>query len=285
MKKIILLLNIFALCLFASCSSNEYVTFDDANAFVAFGGASYAISEEGGSLQIPVTLASVKGIATTVTVEGVDDKAKSGKDYVITDGTLEFNADNRTAYVEVKIINRPGEYTGDMSFTLKFSDLGGVNAGFQSTTTITINDLDHPLSFILGDWTFSGTKYPSTPTSWTTTILKDAEDDSKVWFYDLMGNPGWAGMDIIYYGVVNPEKTMITIPLGQESEYKYGGTTPVTLFGLAADLNGYDTGNIVVTIEEDGKKLNFGNDYGMWFYIVGAGSIGTYLPGITAVRP
>mgnify|MGYP003289131660 CR=1 FL=1 len=61
MKKIFLLVNIFALCLLASCNKNEFATFDDKDAFVAFGKASYAISEDGGSLTIPVTLASVAG--------------------------------------------------------------------------------------------------------------------------------------------------------------------------------------------------------------------------------
>ena len=47
MKKIFLLLNIFAVCLLASCNKNEFATFDDKDAFVAFGKASYAIAEDG----------------------------------------------------------------------------------------------------------------------------------------------------------------------------------------------------------------------------------------------
>ncbi len=289
MKKIILLFNIFALCLLASCNSNEYATFDDKDAFVAFSTASYSISEDGATLSIPVTLASLKGLSKTVTVEGVDGEgargAKAGIDYRVKNGSLQFTADNRTQNVEVEIINRPGEYTGDLNFTLKFSNLDGLNAGYQSTTSITINDLDHPLSFILGDYTFTGTKYgASAPSSYTCTIMKDASDDSKVWFFNLMGNSGWAGMDIIYYGVVSPDKTTISIPMGQESEYVYSNGEAVTLYALDAELEAYDNISVVVTISDGGKTLTVDPRYGFWFYINGAGGIGTWLPGITATR-
>lgn len=285
MKKIILLLNIVVFSLLVACNPNEYATFNDKDAFVAFGGNSYSISEQGGTLKIPVTLASVKGIQSTVTVKAVDGTAKAGVDFNVKKGSLDFNADTRTAYVEIEIVNRAGEYTGDTKFTVTFENLGGVNAGNRSSVSVTINDEDHPLSFILGDYTFTGTKYgAAAPSSYTCTILKDAADDSKVWFYDLMGNPSWAGMDIIYYGVVNPEKTTITIPMGQESEYKYGGSTPVKIHALDADFMVYDNISVVVNISDGGKTLTVDPKYGFYFLISGAGSIGTWLPGITAVK-
>lgn len=284
MKKIILLLNIFALCLLASCNPNKLAEFDDKDAFVAFNGANYNISEDGGSIKIPVTLASAKGLDATVTVAGVDGTAKAGVDFSVATSSLQFNATERTAYVEVNIVNRPGEYTGDLSFQLKFADLGGVNAGFQSTTTITINDLDHPLSFILGDYTASGVSYWDGPINWTMTLKKDAADDSKVWFFNLFGNSGWAADDTMFYGVVNPEKTTITIPLGQTSEYKYSNGKPLILLGLTSDLYGYDAGNIIVTIKDDGKNLDFGQEFGFWIQIVDTGNIAIVLPGITATK-
>ena len=71
MKKIFLLLNIFALCFLASCNPNEYAKFDDKDAFVAFGGATYSINENGGVLEVPVTLASVKGIETMLKLDSI----------------------------------------------------------------------------------------------------------------------------------------------------------------------------------------------------------------------
>lgn len=284
MKKIILLLNVFALCLLASCNPNKIAEFDDKDAFVAFGGANYAISEDGASIKVPVTLASVKGLETTVTVEGVDGTAKAGVDYNLATSSLQFNSTTRTAYVEVNIINRPGEYTGDLNFTLKFSNLGGVNAGFQSTTTVTINDLDHPLSFILGEYTASGVSYYDGPITWTMTLKKDPADDSKVWFDNIFGDAGWAGDDTMFYGVVSPDKTTITIPLGQTSEYTYSNGKPLILLGLTSDLKGYDSGNVIVTIKDEGKNLDFGKEYGFWVQIIDTGNIAIVLPGITATK-
>ena len=284
MKKIILLLNVFALCLLASCNPNKIAEFDDKDAFVAFGGANYAITEDGASIKIPVTLASVKGLEATVTVEGVDGTAKAGVDYNIATSSLQFNSTTRTAYVEVSIINRPGEYTGDLNFTLKFGNLGGVNAGFQSSTKITINDLDHPLSFILGEYTASGVSYWDGPITWTMTLKKDPADDSKVWFDNIFGNASWAGDDTMFYGVVSPDKTTITIPLGQTSEYTYSNGKPLILLGLTSELNGYDSGNVIVTIKDDGKNLDFGKEYGFWVQIVDTGNIAIVLPGITATK-
>lgn len=284
MKKIILLLNVFALCLLASCNPNKIAEFDDKDAFVAFGGANYAITEDGTSIKVPVTLASVKGLDATVTVEGVDGTAKAGVDYNIATSSLQFNSTTRTAYVEVSIINRPGEYTGDLNFTLKFSNLGGLNAGFQSTTTITINDLDHPLSFILGEYTASGVSYWDGPITWTMTLKKDPADDSKVWFDNIFGNASWAGDDTMFYGVVSQDKTTITIPLGQTSEYTYSNGKPLILLGLTSDLYGYDSGNVIVTIKDDGKNLDFGKEYGFWVQIVDTGNIAIVLPGITATK-
>jgi hypothetical protein len=285
MKKIFLLLNIFAVCLLASCNKNEFATFDDKDAFVAFGKASYAISEDGGSLTIPVTLASVAGVETTVTVSGVDGTAVNGVDYKVKNGgNLTFNAQTRTANVEIEIINRAGEYTGDLNFTLSFSNLGGVAAGAQATTAITIQDNDHPLSFILGDYTVSAVGYWDGPMKYTMTIKKDAADETKVWFFDMFGlGSSWAGDDTMFYGVVSPDKTTITIPLGQGTEYKYSNGEPITLLGFDG-ANGYDAGNIICTISNDGKNLDFGTEFGFWFYIEGAGNLQIINAGITAEK-
>lgn len=284
MKKIFLLFNIFALCILASCNKNEFATFSDEEAFVAFGKASYAITEDGARLTIPVTLASVAGIETSVTVQGVDGSAVNGVDYsVLNGGVLNFNAQTRTANVEVEIINRAGEYTGDLNFKLQFSNLGSVKAGAQSSATVTIQDNDHPLSFILGDYTVNAVGYWDGPMSWTMTLKKDATDDTKVWFFNIFGLSGWAADDTMFYGVVSADKSTITIPLGQTTEYTYSNGKPLTLLGFDGAA-GYDTGNIICTISNDGKNLDFGTEFGVWVWIEGAGNLQIINAGITAVK-
>lgn len=291
MKNIVLLFNIFALCLLASCNPNEYSKFNDNDAFVAFDQASFSIAENGGTLKVPVTLASIKGIAATVTVKGIDGTAKEGVDYTILNGgKLSFDAQNRTLYAEVQIIERAGEYTGDLAFVLTFADLGGVNAGNRNGASVTINDNDHPLASILGPYTCSGLNTSGQPISFQMEILKDASDVTKVWFYDIMGNPSWAGMDIIYYGVVNSDKTHITVPLGQESEYLYGGSTPVTLVGLfVQDGSLYLTADATLAIDVVLRDGGFTFTYpepliGYAAYIMGAGGIGMVASELEGVK-
>lgn len=277
-----------------SCDSNDPSKFDDKDAFVAFDKTAVSLSEDystnGAVCKIPVTLASVKGLEETVKFEVVSPESKGAKEGVnfevlTSSGVLSFNAENRTQYIEVKTIY-DGVYTGDLKFTINLVGTDSVPAGSEGSCTVTINDIDHPLSFMLGSYTMSGIKYPSTPNTWTMTILKDPDDDHMVWFDNLFGNSGWAGDYLRYYGTVNEDHTILTIPFGQTSEYTYSNGKPVTLFGLSSDLNGYDSGYVNVNIITEGDKvtLDFGKEWGLWFYIVDAGSIGTYLPGLTAIK-
>ena len=255
----------------------------DKDAFVAFGKASYAIAEDGASLTIPVTLASVAGIETTVTVSGVDGTAVNGVDYAVKNGgNLVFNAQTRTANVEIEIFNRPGEYTGDISFTLQFSNLGGVNAGFQSTTTITIQDNDHPLSPILGTYNVTGTSYFNGPTNTYMVFEKDATDETKVWIRNLFCAPGWDIAETALYGVVNADMTAITVPLGQTTAYTYSGSS-VYLYGVDGELNIYDAGNMTINIIGGGAGIEL-NELAPALYIDGAGYVNVMLPPITGVK-
>ena len=286
-----LLAGAFAL---ASCDKNEPNVFDDKDAFVAFDAVSVTYAEDyskdGATFKIPVTLASVKGLEETVKFEIVTPEEKAavaGVNYELltTTGVLSFTAENRTQYIEFKTMT-DGEYTGDLKFSVKLLPTETLPVGSESECTVTISDIDHPLTFILGDFTASGTTYWDGPSTWTITIHKDAEDDHKVWFDNLGCNDGWIDPRTRFYGVVNDEKTMINIPFGQESEYKHSNGMPLILLGLDAELYGHDTGSVDVAINVDGAKvsLDFGDEYGFWIQIKDTGNIGIVLPGITAVK-
>ncbi len=284
----------------ASCDKNEPNVFDDKDAFVAFDAVAvtyaedYSVPAEEGaaplSFKIPVTLASVKGLEETVKFEIVTPEEKGAVEDVnykllTTSGVLSFNAENRTQYIEF-VTMTDGEYTGDLKFTVKLLPSETLPVGSESECVVTISDIDHPLTFILGDFTASGTDYWDGPASWTITIHKDTEDDHKVWFDNLYNNPGWIDPRTRFYGVVNDEKTVINIPFGQESEYKYSNGMPLILKGLDADLYGHDTGSMDVAITVDGANvsLDFGEEFGFWVQIKDTGNLGIILPGITAVK-
>lgn len=292
MKKTIILLNLLiAGLLFTSCS-NEFKSFNDKEAFVAFDKASLTISETGGSLSVPVTLASVKGIAETISYKFIDaantytrtDKngnvydatAKQDVNFKVVGGsqTLTFGPDARTQYINIEIINQAGVYTGDLKFRIEFENTNSVNSGAEDNCVITITDEDHPLSFILGKYTVAGTDFWDGPSTWDLEVFKDSKDESKVWFSNL-GNLGdsWVAENTRFYGIVSDDHKTITVPYGQESEYKYSNGKPITLLGIKIPELEEVEGTCVFTIGEDGKLLVSEEGYGFWYYIEGAGNL------------
>ena len=285
----------------AACNKNAEPVFDDKDAFVAFDKVALSVSEDysvegteaGKIFKVPVTLASVKGFEETIKFELTEPEkqgAKAGVNYELltTSGVLSFDAEHRTSYIEFKTIP-DNTFTGDLKLEIEIFGNEQIAAGSENICTLTINDVDHPLTALLGDYTMTGVKYgASSPVSWTMTLRKDEKDVSKVWFYNFMGNSGWAADDTMYYGIVDSEKTKITVPFGQESEYIYGGNgNPITLLGLDSELNGYDEGSLEITLTQNatGKYSMDFNGWGLWFYIIDAGSIGTYLAGsLSAVQ-
>lgn len=285
MKKIFTLFSIvLAGALIASCNINEYPTFDDNDSFAAFTTASMTISEDGGTLNIPVHVTSLNGVATTVSYEFVNGSAVQGVDFedASGNGTISFSAGEYEKYISVKILPHIGEFTGDRSFSVKFKSAGDVKMGASSTCSVTINDIDHPLSAILGTYTAAGESYFNGPDTWTMTLIKDPTDVSKIWIDNIFGDASWAGDDMLFYGIVNEDMTNIAIPLGQESEYKYGGTTACVLLGFDGD-EGWDEGYMNIAIKDGGKTLEF-IDYGPWLYIPNAGSVNIVFGGVVCTK-
>lgn len=285
-----LLAGAFAL---ASCDKNEPNVFDDKDAFVAFDAVSVTYAEDyskdGATFKIPVTLASVKGVEETVKFEVVTPEQKGAVagvnfELVTTTGVLSFDAEKRTQYIEFKTM-ADGEYTGDLKFSVKLLPSETLPVGSESECTVTISDIDHPLTFMLGSYTATGVNYWNGPTTWTMTFYKDAEDDHKVWIDNLFEKESWAADDTRYYGIVSDDNTTLNIPFGQESEYKYSNGKPVTLLGFDG-ANGYDTGSVDAKIIIDGAKvtIDFGTEWGFWVWIEGAGNLNIVNPGITAVK-
>lgn len=279
-----------AASILASCDKNEPSKFNDKDAFVAFDKTSLTLSEGSEDvLKIPVTLASVAGLEETIKFEIKEPEKKAAKqgvnfEVLTKSGTLSFNAENRTRYIEVKAIP-DGEYTGDLKFSVVIYGTESIKAGSENTCTVTVSDIDHPLGFMLGEYTATGVNQWDGPCTWTMTFFKDADDDHKVWINNLFQVDGWANEKTRYYGIVSEDFTTLNIPFGQESEYKYSNGNPITLLGFDGE-QGYDTGSVDVAITRDGDKvsLDFGTEWGVWVWIEGAGNLNIVKPGITAVK-
>lgn len=257
----------------ASCDVNDYPEFNDADAFLAFTNGAVTVGEESGSAKIAVQLASLSGLSASVDVEVVPDEegkdAVEGVDFNIENKTLSFaGLEGATQYIKVNIVDND-VFTGNKSFTLRLKESGSVNLGASKTCRVTIKDDEHPLLFIIGDYTTSVASMFSGRGPWSDHVISlniDEEDVNKVWISNIdpyFAQFGYKAPDYnLFYGIVNADKTEIQIPVGQETRYEdvcfYGFTTPNPNDG---DL--IETGNVVLSIEEDGQKLVFKNAIGV----------------------
>ena len=264
-----------ALCasalLFAACDDNEQPAFSDSDAFVAFNSSTATVAE-GATVEIPVTLASLSGLTATASVEvncNYDNTCTvvEGVNFeIVGSKTLKFDADNRTAYVSIHYI-ADGEYTGDLTFSLSLKS-DDVNVGHENECVVTLSDAEHPLQFILGDYSASADSYFSSRGhyDWTVTISKDASDVSKVYIDGLdpfFLKNGYKGH---IYGTVNDDKTQILVPASQSYDYS---TATIEMFSTAdpddpnaKELTAAD--NMEIDIQDEGKTLVVRNCYGIY---------------------
>ena len=217
MKIFKLALGMAAGLLLASCNINELPEYDDSNAFVAFTSSAVNVGEEEGSKQVEVLLTSIGGIETTVNFEVAPAEtagAVEGKHYTIEGSkSLTFKKDAPTQKITLNIIDND-TFDGDVKFTIKLLDPEGVQLGASKTCSVTIEDDEHPLLFILGTLSAKGPSYFNGDSEWEVRIAKDDSDLSKVWIYNLV--PGGSSSSSPVSGIVNDEKTEIRIPVGQE---------------------------------------------------------------------
>lgn len=275
----------------ASCDINKPDIFDDDNAFVAFDKGTMSITEAAGAkLSIPVTLASVAGIEESVSFKVVDGTAVAGTNYELltVSGVLNFNAENRTQYIEIEILH-DGKFTGDITFSVEFVNTGSVQAGAENKCTVTIMDSDHPFSAVLGTYSVTGISgRAGGEATWTASISADPSDINRLLLTDFvdLGGSGLEGA-LVYYGTIDDEMTTITIPIGQTATFS---GTDFYLWGMDASEADIETGTITVTILKDGDTvtgLDFGDTMGIEVVVTegpNAGYWGFVYPGITATK-
>ena len=275
----------------ASCDINKPDIFDDDNAFVAFDKGTMSITEAAGAkLSIPVTLASVAGIEESVSFKVVDGTAVAGTNFELltVSGVLNFDAENRTQYIEFEILP-DGKFTGDITFSVEFTNTGSVQAGAENKCTVTIMDSDHPFSAVLGTYSVTGISgRAGGEATWTASISADPSDINRLLLTDFvdLGGSGLEGA-LVYYGTIDDEMTTITIPIGQTATFS---GTDFYLWGMDASEADIETGTITVTILKDGDTvtgLDFGDTMGIEVVVTegpNAGYWGFVYPGITATK-
>lgn len=267
-----------AISALASCNLNDYPTFNDADAFVAFDKTGIIVDETVGTISIPVTIASVDPVKTAVTYEIVEGTAKAGENFTLVDesAVLTFDGTERTKDIVINITDLTGEYTGDLTFTVNLLSGGKtLNLGANSSCSVKIGDLDHPLAAILGAYDATGFSYfDGVQDSWILTMYKDDKDVTVVWIDGIISALAGAypSADYRVYGNVSEDQQTISIPLGQQ--------LPTTVNGNVVSLWSFNgssvstSGNLEVTFENGTWKVE-GSGLGVG-YATDSGSVSLY---------
>ena len=269
MKKIYLISAVaFSLALLASCDGlNTVPVFDDADSFASLTVSSQGIDENGGQLVIPVQVASTSPLKTSVAYEIVEGTAKKSVDFkdTNTSGVLTFSGGDkgpRVKNIVIDIINRDGEYTGDVTFTINLVSATGINIGAEKSCKVTIYDLDHPLADILGKYSATCTDV-SGPMSFELELLKDPKDPEIVWCNHLC--PTTPNTFNNVYARVEGEKgnRTLIVPTGQVFQENYQDDGAAILYICINDGGYYidDTNDIVFTQTPTGFVTENGYGY------------------------
>lgn len=188
---------------FSACSKlNELPTFEESESYVSFAKSSYSITEDGGQIILPVSLAAYgseneKNLPKTnvsykilsVDTEGSEYTAKENEDFKDTSetGVLIFDGSTLTQNIVIDIIDRTGEYTGDLTFAVELATASNnLKISAENLASITITDNDHPLASILGDYTVKTSSYFGGDVEFTVTLEKDPSDVKTVWVTNIL---------------------------------------------------------------------------------------------------
>lgn len=276
-----------ALAVAFSCSDlNDYPAFEDSKSFAAFDVTSVSVDENAGTVSIPVTVASIDPVQVAVAYTTTDGTAKKDVNFTLADesAVLAFDGKTRSMAVVINIVDLAGEYTGDLDFTVSLVKPGNLDLGANSTCTVKISDLDHPLAAILGSYTVSAFDYfGGADAQWAAKFEKDESDVTVVW---ISGITGSTGADPVYGNVTIDEETgefaTITIPFGQT--IVWNASYNAILVGFKDGGYYAPEGNIVLEKTETGW-VNTDPDWGWgWLAVsVADGSIAgwteAYMPG------
>ncbi len=155
-----------ALPLFTSCSDDDDVNTRECT--IGFESATVEINEAAsGYVNVPIVLSGRRNGPVRVTIEAApygDNPAIEGEHYMITDKTLNINADTLSTgemNVELKVIN-DDEVNDNRQFTLTIKSAEGAEVTTQTTTVSIVDDDKDPYFGFFGTWYLNGTTTGST---------------------------------------------------------------------------------------------------------------------------
>lgn len=264
MKNIYLFISAIALLL-VSC--DRKVEFKH-ETFATLSTVRYTVREDAGEFTIPVTIYNPTGDEVQLIVKTDDETAVQDVDYEIVtpaNGVLTFSGDESQKDVVIKLNhNKAFQKSKTFYLSIAATDENFV-IGNLNTATCVIKDAEHPLDMFIGEWkgtalsVFDGTSYPL-----TVNISEDESDET----YTKLKVDGLEPMQLSSVtplsGVVNAEKTQLTISGGQQIGYLDAYSSFFTFYPFAIAGENLNIGEALTITLKDGA-LSLDSVYGCLF--------------------
>lgn len=239
--------------------------------FVVLGNKTYTVEENVGVLKIPVY--NNKAVATTVSFKAVDATATAGTFFNLENktGVINFKEGQKTDTIVVNILPIDG-YTGNTKFDVKIeSATNGVAVGGANTCTVTIKDLDHPLSAFFGEYTMQAVSINTSQGlsyyKWTMEMVADPDNVDNVICDYMCYFAYYYEVEATLVGTVSEDRKSIVFTLPQVGEepaedFFSGNMGNFAYYGSEADGTTPITKDFKVTFtldEESGKWITTDN--------------------------
>ena len=242
--------------LFAAASCDRTDPYIGGNSFVTFScDGTLSVSEDAGTVSIPIRVIGEHG-DFTATVSSVDGTAVSNTHYKMVEpasGVLSFSAADSVKFVVLELYRIEGYVEpGKVDFSVNIDNAtGGIERGSRRSVAITVTDADHPLKHFIGTWTGTVEDYFDGPTQFAVVVESDANDITKLNFYDMcpyLGSYGYRGPVV---GVCSED--LMTMTIAAEQPIGYDGVSMTGFDGTLCD--------IIITANPDEDTITIQTDY------------------------
>lgn len=264
MKNIYLFISAIALLL-VSC--DRKVEFKH-ETFATLSTVRYTVREDAGEFTIPVTIYNPTGDEVQLIVKTDDETAVQDVDYEIVtpaNGVLTFSGDESQKNVVIKLNhNKAFQKSKTFYLSIAATDENFV-IGNLNTATCVIKDAEHPLDMFIGEWkgtalsVSEGTSYPL-----TVNISEDESDETYTKLKVDGLEPTQLSSVTPLNGVVNAEKTQLTISGGQQIGYHDAYSSFFTFYPFAIAGENLNIGEALTITLKDGA-LSLDSVYGCLF--------------------
>ena len=264
MKNIYLFISAIALLL-VSC--DRKVEFKH-ETFATLSAVRYTVREDAGEFTIPVTIYNPTGDEVQLIVKTDDETAVQDVDYEIVtpaNGVLTFSGDESQKDVVIKLNhNKAFQKSKTFYLSIAATDENFV-IGNLNTATCVIKDAEHPLDMFIGEWkgtalsVFDGTSYPL-----TVNISEDESDETYTKLKVDGLEPAQLSSVTPLSGVVNADKTQLTISGGQQIGYLDAYSSFFTFYPFSVAGENLNIGDVLTITLKDGV-LSLDSVYGCLF--------------------